>query len=154
MQKYTSKKRGHPPPEYNMQEFREWAINQEITHELYRDWVDSGFSKAKSISGNRIDSTKPYTFDNLEITTWEDNLRKNYEDLKVRQIGKHPKKVPVIKIRDDGDTQFFISQSAAARDVGVNAANIRQSCLVGCMSGGFHWEFADQPTNQGEKEDE
>lgn len=76
-QRGSSKGRGHPMPDYTREEFVDWLLNQEVFHDLYKKWQESGFVRDKLPSGDRIDDNKPYTFDNLQIVTWEVNRRKS-----------------------------------------------------------------------------
>lgn len=76
-QKRNSKKRGHPAPNYTFKEFKSWAIANDYNL-LYDSWKQNNFNKDFAPSGDRLNSSKPYTFDNLQLVTWKEN-EENYK---------------------------------------------------------------------------
>jgi hypothetical protein len=75
-QKASSKRRRHPEPSYTLEELYEWAINQEIFHVQYELWVESDYSKMDKPSIDRENDFKPYTFDNIQIISYQENYDK------------------------------------------------------------------------------
>ena len=72
-QKLNSTKRNHPLPDYTQEELLQWVKQQPHWEQLYEEWKQSNYSKDKALSIDRIDSLKPYTLDNIALTTWEQN---------------------------------------------------------------------------------
>lgn len=69
----NSKSRGMKKPNYSLEEFRDWCFSQDTFHELYDDWVSSGYDRRACPSGDRIDNSKSYTLDNLQLVSFNVN---------------------------------------------------------------------------------
>jgi len=69
----SSKRRKHAPPSYNKQELIDWCIAQPLYHKLHEAWAHSKYNKWLSPSCDRINDSKPYTFNNLQLMTWKEN---------------------------------------------------------------------------------
>ena len=106
-----SKFRGHPAPSYTLEEFKTWLDSSTEYKTLYESYKVSGYSKELVPSVDRIDNTKPYTFDNIELVTFKENIRRHGEDIK-DAIG-----VPVVAINKYTGKVIaeFSSQSDAAK---------------------------------------
>lgn len=72
-QEANSKRRNHPPPDYSLEEFKEWAFSNPIFETLYDNWVKSGYQTDLRPSPDRLDNDEPYTFENLRLVTWREN---------------------------------------------------------------------------------
>lgn len=79
--KVSSKRRQHPAPNFSSKELREWIFSQPNFEQLYTDWVASDYSRWMKPSCDRIDSSLPYTFDNLQLMTWRENDKKEKSNL-------------------------------------------------------------------------
>jgi len=78
---YTSeiqscKRRNVEPPNYTLKEFRKKLRSDENFLRLFKEWKASGYETDLKPSGDRIDPTKGYTLDNLQIITWKENYDK------------------------------------------------------------------------------
>jgi hypothetical protein len=73
-QRSSAKIRGHYAPIYTLKEFREWLFSRPNFNRLYQGWVDSGYSKMKVPSADRINNAKSYTLDNLRLVTFRENV--------------------------------------------------------------------------------
>ena len=73
---YSSKKRGHPAPLYTKDELREWLLGQQNFGTIYEHWLETG-DKYDKPSVDRIDASKGYSLDNVQLMTWGDNLEKS-----------------------------------------------------------------------------
>lgn len=139
-QRSKSRIRNHPLPDYSLAELKEWALSQNSYHELHRKWVDSGFNRDLVPSFDRIDDYKPYTFDNLKITTWRENNSKGYAH---RREGINSKVSRAIRqINSDGATiACFYSIRSATRKTGITGI---QNCISAPdkykTAGGYRWE--------------
>ena len=78
-QKMCSKHRGHPPPEYSLDELMDWLYSQPNFNDLYNNWVDSGFDRNLTPSCDRIDNSHHYTLYNIELVTWDVNNERGNE---------------------------------------------------------------------------
>ena len=76
-QKTNSRHRGHDEPTYTRQELQDWIIAQPHFETLYQDYIASDYNKWKCPSVDRIDNTKGYSMDNIELMTWKQNSEKS-----------------------------------------------------------------------------
>ena len=66
----TSKKRGHPAPEYTFIELYNHIINNDLFNSLFDNWVKSGYKSDCKPSIDRINNDDHYKFSNIRLTTW------------------------------------------------------------------------------------
>ena len=85
VQIYSSKKRGHTPPEYTLQELEEWLYGQDLFKKLYIEWEESGHNTLLLPSVDRLDDDIGYSFENIRLTTWEENRYKGWQTNAKRQ---------------------------------------------------------------------
>jgi len=64
------------PPNYTQEQLIQRFINDPKYIVLYNNWVDSGFQKSLKPSIDRIDSSKGYSINNIQIMTWSENRKK------------------------------------------------------------------------------
>ena len=146
-QKGNSKRRKHPPPRYEFNEFVVWVLNQEVFHKLYDIWVYSGHLKELKPSIDRKNDFYCYSFDNIQITTWEYNNRKGHDD-RMNGIGTQGESfcVRVVQYTIDGEfiSEYF-SIGDAHRNTGVNRFDISSTCAGRLKhAGGFIWKYGKQ----------
>lgn len=134
-----SKERGYPPPAYTFNELKERYINDPLYIKIFNAWVDSGYNKQLVPSLDRPDSTKPYTFKNIEMMTWAENRMKQ---AKVDIHNSHD--TPVAALIAGKVVEIFSSQAEAISKTG--AINIVR-CLTyiptykkEITSGGYVWK--------------
>ena len=72
-----SKSRGHPRPRYTASQFKEWVLQHKEYKKLYTAYELSGYDKNLVPSVDRLDPSIPYTFDNIELVTFEENMKRN-----------------------------------------------------------------------------
>jgi hypothetical protein len=75
-QKDKSRKRGHKQPDYSLIELREYLKSTIIFHKLFKEWSRSNFKKDLVPSCDRLDNSKGYSFNNIEVVTWEENNKR------------------------------------------------------------------------------
>lgn len=132
-QKISSRVRNHPVPVYSISELEEWSLLQENFEGLYQNWVKSNFSKKLKPSIDRDDDDKPYTFSNIQWTTWEINnsksKKKNYK--------------PVVQLDKQGNFESdYVSISEAERVTKISNGNISFVCKnKRKTAGGFIWKY-------------
>lgn len=78
----NSKVRGHNPPAYAREEFIEKYKDNPIYLDLHSKWVESGYDKWYAPSFDRIDNSKGYSFDNLQVVTFKRNNSLAHDDMK------------------------------------------------------------------------
>lgn len=82
-QKSNSKTRGHNPPAYNIDDFVEWALNLDNFFSIYSVWWLSNYPKKLRPSFDRVDNSKGYSFDNIQLMTWDENNKRQNNDVKI-----------------------------------------------------------------------
>jgi len=126
-QRGSSKKRGYAYPNYTQQELREWAFNQNVFHELYDKWVESGYKKDLKPSFDRDDDYGPYTLDSITIMTWRENSDKAHLDRLNGVNNKHNNAIKQYTL-DNIYVREFHSMNEAARETGSNLNSIIRVC--------------------------
>ena len=58
-----------PMPDYTLDEFNEWLDDNPTWNRLYIAWLFRKYPKDLTPRVYRIDSTKPYTLNNLAVST-------------------------------------------------------------------------------------
>lgn len=107
----TCKRTGRHLPTYTREELIEWAYLNQFKS-LYDDWVDSGYSKWKSPSVDRINNLESYSLSNIQLVTWRANL----DNLRLQNISGeflNSKSKSVIQMTLDGD---FIATHLSCRN--------------------------------------
>ena len=141
-QRCNSKRRGHPPPSYSFNEFKEWAEKNKYAR-IHSDWEKSEYQRREAPSADRLDDSLPYSLENLQLTTWGFNDDKAHEDFKSGALFN--KQTPVAQLSKKGELlQIFPSQLAAQRATGVPQGNIGMVARKAGRktAGGFKWEYA------------
>ncbi len=75
----NSKARKMELPSYTKQELNEWLYKNNFKS-LYDNWVSSDFDKSKKPSVDRLDDFKSYSFENIRLVTWTENIAHQYQD--------------------------------------------------------------------------
>ena len=119
--------------DYTYEEFKQKYLFDSKFLKLYKQWVLSNYDTNKKTSFDRIDSKKEYSFDNLQVVTWEENNKK----------GRQEKKKAVDKYDINNNfLKSYNSISDASKDVGVYKSNISACCKGKTKtSGGFIWKY-------------
>lgn len=140
----ASKKRGHPSPYYTEEEFIIWFIRQDNFPELLANWIQSGYQSKLKPSGDRLDDYKPYSFDNLRLTTWGENEQKMRDDVKGGINNKKSKGCIQFSLEHVLICEYH-SLRDAARATCSDSAGI-SSCCKGKQRkhNGFIWEYKEE----------
>lgn len=133
-QRSNSKPRGHQPPAYTKDKLQVWMLEQDIFHKLYKKWKKSGYKKMLSPSVDRLDDSKGYSFDNIQLLSWQQNKDKGYES----------REVPVIQFNAEGnEIRHFKSAAKAAKEVGCHSGDITKCCNgKASTAGASYWGYA------------
>jgi hypothetical protein len=139
-QKQSSKRRKHPMPNYSKNELIEWVLGQSDFLVLYENWVLSDYDKKMIPSCDRLNDSKPYTFDNIRLVTWQENLRSWQEsDKDCKGSGR----IVIQYSLSDELIQTFSSLVEAKNNTGIGAECISKVCRgIRYTAGGFKWKFA------------
>lgn len=117
-QKASSRKRRHPPPKYTMNELYSWVIEQPSATTLYTNWVNSGYVTSLKPSVDRLNNSKGYSFDNIQLVTWRVNNENGIESTSF----------PVLQFNlDGGFIKKYSSINKAANDLNISAGHISRS---------------------------
>ena len=162
-QRKKSIHRNHTPPQYSKEELKEWMLKQSNFKELWNNWVDSNYDTQLKPSVDRLENDKGYSFDNIELVTWEENNKRGNRDMRLGKIihGTQPQ-IAVIQYSLSGEfINSFISISEAKRHLNRPYIKIKQACerkpiknktnVDGSQSwttyttaGGFKWEYKNK----------
>lgn len=155
-QKYSCKKRGHKPPQYTYNELEKYLLDNTLFNNLYDQWVSSGYHNRVKPSVDRLDDSKSYTFDNIQITTWDENRAKTHSAMRNGEL------TPNFGIRSV--TQYdlqgnyiceYPSMMEAQRKTGVSNSKISMVCKgKRNKAGGYVWKYNHNPPRRGSFDDE
>jgi hypothetical protein len=108
--------RGHPSPTYTLDELKSWTEKQPQAASIWQTYVDSGYDNPLRPSIDRIDDTKGYALDNIQIMTWGENRKKGSVS---KQAGDILTAKSVVAYSKDGKMlKKYPTISEAARDIG------------------------------------
>jgi len=137
-----SKRRGHVPPNYTLDELRMWALSKQVFLDLFDNWVASGYDKKLVPSFDRKDDDKPYMLSNLNIVTWDENNKRANSDRKNGINNKVSKSVNKLD-SNKNIIETFYSAAEAGRAIGKNYSSISNCCNGKRKTAyGFNWEYA------------
>ncbi len=140
-QKSSSKYRNHPAPAYTYDELCYFCKKNNIDV-LFEKYIKADRDSNIAPSIDRIDSSRPYTLDNIRLITWQENRSINHIDMR-NGINSHWRK-PVVGIKLDDPTIRikFDSAMAAQRKLNISATRIGSCCRGNIKSaGGYTWSY-------------
>lgn len=136
----NSKVRKMDLPNYTKQEFKEWLYDNNFK-KIYDKWVLSGYKKEFKPSADRNDDFKPYSLDNITLTTWQDNINHNALDILTANNKSGQRCKSVIQLDKNGNILAeYYSLSYARRIVGYSMG---RSIKIGSPSrkDGTFWRY-------------
>ena len=138
-QRTSSKKRGHPLPDYSKEELITWLEQQSNFQSLYDAWVISNYNTWAKPSPDRLDEAKPYTLDNLQLITWGENAA----SFKQKKVDQGVGDCTAVNQYEAGVLiNTYHSLHEAARQIGGAPGNILRCCRGEYKtSKGFTWAF-------------
>lgn len=141
-QRACSKRRWHYLPKYTLEELRSWLFSQENFEFLYKSWVDWWYKKQSKPSCDRINDYKWYSFDNMELKTWWENLKKSYRDKKNWINNKQSKTVLQLTLSWEIIREYY-SMWLAERVTWVPSSKISYVCNWKYKTAWWYvWEYA------------
>ena len=133
----NSRKRGHNPPEYSLEELREWMQQQPQLERLIREYRQSGGEKDLAVSVDRLNDEVGYTYDNIQLGTWKDNRDRG-------NINK-PARKTIIQMTLEGEfIKEWTSTTEAAKALGLKSPSSISMALSGMQNtaGGYKFKFS------------
>ena len=135
-QKTHSRDRGHRPPEYTAEEFREWLYSQERFHVMYNEWANSGYKKRLKPSVDRLNDNVHYCFGNIQLITWGENYDKGTRS-RHKKVDQFTKDGKVIRRWD--------SIKEATEAVGASRTTISEAIRGNYKTAkGFVWRYSNE----------
>lgn len=130
------KKNGRELPSYSLRELQDKFLNNKQFLKIYDNWVKSGYKYYDKPSIDRIDNTKSYTLDNLQILSWRQNRRKG--DIESSHLTTQ-----VIQCDMDGSTlAIYESIKEAVKRTGCHQGLISACCQgTRTHTGGYKWKY-------------
>jgi len=142
--------RNHPHPTYTSEELETWIRSDSTRLQVYTSWISSGYDPELIPSVDRLDNTKSYAFDNIELVTWKENKERAYQGIKSKTL-------PNSGLLNDGhrDVDYFsengvylgtfISLSEAARILALDHRMISRACYTKHMwYANYFWAYTDE----------
>lgn len=126
-QRNSSKHRGHPMPNYTKQELKEWLLRNNDFHLLYEKWVQSGYKKELIPSVDRKNDFKPYSFSNIKLMTFGENLKKSSNDIR-NGIDRRKTRAVVSLTLDNKEIKRYYSIRQASRELSISSGRITECC--------------------------
>lgn len=138
-----SKKRGHPLPDYTLEQWCAWAQRNGYS-DLFYVWKLNGFIKRLAPSGDRLYNDRPYSLSNLRLVTWEQNHLQECKDIKNGDLLTAGMTAVEQWTKDGELIASYHSLTAATTATGINQGNILKVCQgnKGLKSaGGYVWRY-------------
>lgn len=135
-----SRQVGFPVPDYSWPEFRDHWINHPDFLRRYAEWKSSGFkNRWLRPSVDRINPTKPYTFENTHMLNWGENRFKL--NMEGRRLGRK-RHLKVVQLKDGVVVAEYPTQIEAVRKTGLVQGQI-SAVIRGRFksTGGFQFEY-------------
>lgn len=144
----NSLKRKMGKPKYTKNQLHDWVLKQKNVKKLLKNWINSGEDVDLTLSIDRLDSTKTYSFDNIELVPWKINRNRWYSEVKKLKRRKHDyvEKIinlqkPVFQFNLKGElVDKFDMISEAEEKTNIPRANIARSIKSKkLLAGGYIW---------------
>ena len=116
-------------------EFKDKYLNDEKYLELYNQWLKNNCLSDYKPSFDRIDNTKDYSFDNLQIMTWRENNAKGRREC-MKAVRQYDLSGNYIKT--------YSSIIEASKEYNINKSNISACCKNKLhKTGGYISKYAE-----------
>jgi len=142
-QNQITKRKKYKKVNHTKKELTIWLYSQPLFHELFDNWVKSGYKKDLIPSCDRTDDYQGYSLDRLQLMTWGENDKKGKLDKKNGINRKQLKAIIGINIKT-GKIKKYYSASKASRELNIEQSNIRGCCKKRKYyktAGGYRWYY-------------
>lgn len=151
------RERQHLNPSYSEEELLSWYISNPKHLALHQAWINSDCSKELTPSIDRLDNSKTYSFDNIEVVTWLENqvrARVAVQDKSLPNSGLFGNgHVSIVQYDLNGNkVAEYISIAEASRNTGIDHRKISTVCKA--KSGtykNYFWAYLEDETNLTDK---
>ena len=132
------KQAGKELPSYSLEELHNRFLRNTDFLLIYYQWVGGGYKYYDKPSIDRIDNTKGYTMENIQMLTWQDNRHKG--DIENSHITTE-----VIQCTMGGGILArFMSMKEAVKLTGCHQSLISACCRgKRKQTGGYRWQYGD-----------
>lgn len=131
-------------PKYSKIELINYLVNNNVFNNIFNNWEKSNYNKKLKPSIDRLNDYKGYSFDNIQITTWEYNNNKHYEDVKNGINNKINKSILQYDLNGNFIKEYY-SISHAARENLLDVRNIYYACKKFKRTcGGYKWKLKNK----------
>lgn len=140
-QRQASKTRGHKSPKYTKEELAEYLKKNDKFKELFNEWEKNGYKKEERPSLDRLNQSFGYSFNNIVVKTWHENLNCAREQ---RKKGLDGTSKPIVKYDKNSLEMLAIYSTlrSGARKNNLKMQNISKCCHnVVKTCGGYVWKF-------------
>lgn len=125
--------RGHELPTYTEEELYNWYTNNSIHLKLHEQWLASNCDKNLTPSCDRLDNSKSYSLDNIELVTWQENKNRAYQAVKDNTLSNsgllNNGHTPIVQYDFEGNRiNEFISINECSRITGIDHRGISDAC--------------------------
>ena len=124
--------RNHSLPLYTEEELLNWYLNNTLAMKLHAEWLQADCNSELTPSIDRIDNSKTYSFDNIEITTWKVNKERAYAQTRaglLNNTGLLHQLRPIVQYDLLGvKVAEYISIAEATRATGIDHRGISAAC--------------------------
>lgn len=143
-QVFNSKKREHTPPSYTKEELAKWIISQKNFESLYNEWVESDYTSKLRPSCDRLNNTLGYTFENIELVTWEENKKRANKDVTCNILVTNQTEVYQYLPSGKFVTHYLSIADACRKDTTLDQRNITACCQGKIPTAyGYIWSYID-----------
>lgn len=140
MQILSSIQREHDKPKYSYKEFTDWFKSQKDFKHLYSEWVKSNYNKMKRPSSDRIDNSKGYSLDNIQLVTFRENLINALHERKGKIYGLNGHPIYMMDCNKK-ILAYFCSVRFAGICLKISYQSIQGALKTGRKCRGFFWKL-------------
>lgn len=123
----SSISRGHQLPNYSIDDLLSKYMTDPTYVNLFKLWKDSNFNKWLSPSLDRLNENLGYSFENIQMISWKQNML-NHQELKFTGIANYDSKQVSLYDMNGVFIETFVSLKALSREFDIHVGVISR-CL-------------------------
>lgn len=134
--------------DFDRWEFEDWIIKnyREKFFVLFDNYINNNYDSNFKPSIDRIDFTKEYVFENMQLITWKENNEKGAKErsiIGVSHMTDVTKKAVIMSDGKGNDLKIFESLSDAARYFNTKNSGTICECCKGKRKTykGYYWRY-------------